>query len=105
MRDSVLVEEPDNSVQPFPAPPLPTEASTLARPDQIAPNLLLYPVSGIWFDDDEGAAPVKEPAEEDHHEPCRVGGTVRFDLAFLKQRELFSKEQILGGKRATRSTP
>ena len=57
-----------------------------------------------WFDNDEGAAPVKEPAAEDHHEPCRAGGMVRFDLAFLKRRELFSKEQILGGQRASRST-
>jgi hypothetical protein len=58
----------------------------------------------VWFDDDEGATPVKEPAQEGHHEPCRVGGTVRFDLAFLKQRELFSKEQIRGGQRTVRAT-
>ena len=58
----------------------------------------------VWVDNDEGAAPVREPAGEDHHELCRAGSTVRFDLAFLKQRELFSKQQILGGQRAPRST-
>ena len=50
----------------------------------------------VWFDNDEGATPVKESPEEGHEEPGRVCRTVRFDLAFLKERELLAKEQILG---------
>lgn len=43
----VLVEEPQRSIQPFPAPPLPSEALALTSSGQVAPNLLLYPVSDI----------------------------------------------------------
>ncbi len=58
----------------------------------------------IWFDNDEGSAPVKEPAQENHQEPGRIGGTVRLDLAFLKDRELLAEKQILGGQRTVRAT-
>jgi len=40
---SVLREESKRSVQPVLVPPLPAEASTLARPGQMVPYLLLYP--------------------------------------------------------------
>jgi len=42
----------------------------------------------VWFHSDEGAPPVEEPAQESHQKPCRGGGTVRFDLTFLEQRQL-----------------
>lgn len=47
MDHSVLVEESEGSIQPFLAPPLPPEALALAGSSQVAPNLLLYPVSDI----------------------------------------------------------
>ena len=51
--DAVLRKEAQRIVQPFPAPPLPAEALTLARSGQMAPNLLFYPVS------DEGETPTR----------------------------------------------
>ena len=47
MDHSVLVEEPKCAIQPFPAPPLPPEALALTGSGQVAPNLLLHPVSDI----------------------------------------------------------
>jgi len=34
-------------IQPFPAPPLPSEALALSGSGQMAPNLLFYPVSDV----------------------------------------------------------
>src|SRR5260370_40548902 len=45
IRYAVLRKEPQRCIQPFPAPSLPSKASTLARPTQMAPNPLFYPVS------------------------------------------------------------
>jgi hypothetical protein len=45
--DSVPRKESKRALQPFPAPPLPAEAPMLARPGQMTPNLLFYPVSDI----------------------------------------------------------
>ena len=47
IRNAVLRKEPERAVQPFPAPPLPAKASTLARSGQVAPNPLLYPVLDV----------------------------------------------------------
>jgi hypothetical protein len=47
MRDSVLIEESQGPIQPFPAPPLPAEALALSGSGQVAPNLLFYPVSDV----------------------------------------------------------
>jgi len=47
MSHSVLVEESKRPIQPFLAPPLPPEALALTSFGQVAPNLLLYPVSDI----------------------------------------------------------
>ena len=48
------------------------------------------------FNDDQRAAPIKKPPECDHDEANRRGGSARSNLAFLEQRELFSKKEILG---------
>ena len=47
IRHAVPRKESQRIVQPFPAPPLPAETSTLARPSQMSPNLLFYPVSDV----------------------------------------------------------
>jgi hypothetical protein len=47
MRDAVSVNESQSPIQPFPAPPLPSEALALTRSGQMTPNLLLYPVSDV----------------------------------------------------------
>ena len=47
MRDSVLIVEAQGPIQPFPAPPLPSEALALSGSGQMAPNLLFYPVSDV----------------------------------------------------------
>src|SRR5712692_8504878 len=47
MLDSVLIEESQGPIQPFPAPPLPSEALALSGSGQVAPNLLFYPVSDV----------------------------------------------------------
>src|SRR5205814_8907064 len=44
---SILMKEPERAIQPFPAPPLPSEALALTGSGQVAPNLLLHPVSDI----------------------------------------------------------
>ena len=41
------MKEPERAIQPFPAPPLPSEALALTGSGQVAPNLLLHPVSDI----------------------------------------------------------
>jgi len=58
----------------------------------------------VWFYDDQGAPPVQEPAQQSHQEPCRVGGAVRFDLAFLEPSQLFPQQQVLRRQRTLRST-
>jgi hypothetical protein len=44
IRYAVLREESQRIVEPVPAPSLPAESSTLARPGQMSPDLLFYPV-------------------------------------------------------------
>src|SRR5438874_6824001 len=41
------MKEPERAIQPFLAPPLPSEALALTGSGQVAPNLLLHPVSDI----------------------------------------------------------
>ena len=53
--DSVPRKKSKRAVQPLPAPPLPAEAPMLARPGQMTPNLLFYPVSDI------GETPARMP--------------------------------------------
>ena len=50
----------------------------------------------LRLDDDQSFTPIEEPGEQDHERARDSGGTSRLDLAFLKQCELFAKEQILG---------
>src|SRR4051794_27795199 len=47
IRTSVLREESQGSVKPFPAPSFPAEALTVTCPGQVSPNPRLYPVSDI----------------------------------------------------------
>ena len=47
IRDAVPRKQAQRVVQPCPAPPLPAEASTLARSGQMSPDLLFYPVSDV----------------------------------------------------------
>jgi len=47
IRDPVLTEEAEVAVQPRSAPPLPPETATMARPRQVAPHLLVHPVSDV----------------------------------------------------------
>ena len=49
----------------------------------------------LRLDDDQSFTPIEEPGEQDHERARDSGGTSRRDLAFLKQCELFAKEQIL----------
>ena len=50
----------------------------------------------LRLDDDQSFTPIEEPGKQDHERARGRGGTSRLDLAFLKQCELFAKEQILG---------
>ena len=50
MDHSVLVEESERAIQPFLAPPLPSEALALASFRQVAPNLLLH---RVWLNSNE----------------------------------------------------
>jgi hypothetical protein len=50
----------------------------------------------LRLDNDQSITPIEEPGEQDPERPRGSGGTSRLDLAFLKQSELFAKEQILG---------
>src|SRR5712691_8389301 len=45
--DSVFIEQSEVAVQPRFGPPFPPETVTLACPRQVAPNLLLHPVSDV----------------------------------------------------------
>ena len=47
IRHTVPRKESQRIVQPFPAPSLPAESLTLARPSQMTPDLLFYPVSDV----------------------------------------------------------
>jgi hypothetical protein len=57
---------------------------------------------GVGLDHAECAAPVKEPAQSRHHQPDRVGRPVRLRFALLKERELFTEEEILCGQSGAR---
>ena len=50
----------------------------------------------LWLDDDQSFTPLEEPGEQDHEGAGGSVRTSRLHLAFLKQSELFAKEQILG---------
>ena len=50
----------------------------------------------LRLDDDQSFTPIEEPGEQDHEGTCGSVRTSRPHLAFLKQRELFAKEQVLG---------
>jgi len=49
----------------------------------------------LRLDDDQSFTPIAEPRKQDHERALGSGGTSRLDLAFLKQCELFAKEQVL----------
>ena len=44
---SIAVEQPESVVQPRPIPPLPAEALSFPSMRQMAPDLLLYPISDV----------------------------------------------------------
>ena len=50
----------------------------------------------LRLDDDQSFTPIEEPGEQYHEGACGSGRTSRPHLAFLKQSELFPKEQVLG---------
>jgi hypothetical protein len=50
----------------------------------------------LRLDNDQSFTPIKEPGEQDHEGACGSGRTSRLHPAFLKQSELFAKEQVLG---------
>jgi hypothetical protein len=50
----------------------------------------------LRLDNDQSFTPIKKPGEQDHESACGSGRTSRLHSAFLKQRELFAKEQGLG---------
>ena len=50
----------------------------------------------LRLDNDQSFTPIKEPGEQDHEGACSSSRTSRFHQAFLKQSELFAKEQVLG---------
>ena len=50
----------------------------------------------LRLDNDQSFTPIKEPGEQDHEGACSSGRTSRLHPAFLKQSELFAKEQVLG---------
>jgi hypothetical protein len=49
----------------------------------------------LWLDDDQSLTPIEESGEQDHYGARGRGRTSRPRLAFLKQSELFAKEQVL----------
>jgi hypothetical protein len=50
----------------------------------------------LRLDNDQGFTPIEESGEQDHESACSSVRTSRPQLAFLKQSELFPKEQVLG---------
>src|SRR5437588_6131285 len=44
---SIAVEQPESVIQPRPTPPLPAEALSFPSMRQLAPDLLLYPISDV----------------------------------------------------------
>jgi hypothetical protein len=61
------------------------------------------PRTGLRFHDNERAAPVKELPEGDHEEANRWSRSTRLGLTLQEEGRLFSKEQILGDERGTRT--
>ena len=58
------------------------------------------PDERVGPDRDEGLAPLELEAQRGHDPAGGVVGSMGFDLAFLKQSELFSEEQVLGRESA-----
>ena len=50
----------------------------------------------LRFDNDQSFTPIKEPGEQYYDGASGSGRTSRLHPAFLKQSELFAKEQVLG---------
>ena len=51
----------------------------------------------VRLDNDEGAPPVEELAENGQEQSRRIDCSERLDFAFLVQSQLLPQEQILGG--------
>ena len=56
-----------------------------------------------WLDDKERRFPLKEARPEDQREASRVGQPPWLDLVLLVERQLLTKEQILGNQRGSRT--
>ena len=64
---SIAVEQPQSGVQPRPTPPLPAEALSFPGMRQMAPDLLLYPISDV------GEALARVPHREVVDPPPSIG--------------------------------
>ena len=63
------------------------------------------PDEGIRFHIPQSIAPSEHSAQSRHHPTRGIIGPSRFNLAFLKQRQLLPEEQILNGKPRRERTP
>ena len=58
---------------------------------------------GIGLDVHQGATPREHAAQSHHKQSSGVKGPVWLHLAFLKQRQLFAQEEVLGCQCAARA--
>jgi hypothetical protein len=57
----------------------------------------------VGLDHAEHGAPLEQPGRCGHHEPHRIGCSLRMRSALFEERQLFAEEEILGSQRGTRS--
>jgi hypothetical protein len=58
---------------------------------------------GCWFNDYQGGFPIKEPRPERQTESSYVGQPSRANFAFLVERKLLPKKEILGNQSCSRA--
>lgn len=87
MDHPVLVEEPERAIQPLLRPSLPSKALALATSRQVAPNLLLHPVSNV------GEAPTGMAYGKVVH-PATQDGIDPFDQLLHGLRAIASEDQL-----------
>jgi hypothetical protein len=51
----------------------------------------------------ECVVPLEQPGPSGHHQPHRIGCSLRTRFALFEERPLFAEEEILGSQRGARS--